>query len=109
MTGQGVSDTLRDIAEWLDANPDLEAESAYLYVRARTRTDLERIAAALGDDAIERVEGGYLTVAVDLDLPRVKVSSSCCGVHVTQRDIGGREVRAPVEYEYEPIIARVEP
>ncbi len=108
MIAQTVSDTLREIADWLDANPDLEAKSAYVYLKARTRADLERIAAALGDDAIEVVDGGgYLTVVARL--PLVVVSSSCYRVHATQRDIGGREVRAAARYEYEPIIARVEP
>ena len=75
---RGVSDTLRDIAEWLDANPDLEVTSVSVSIAAHDRAAIKRVARALGGNPKRVAWEGNVWLESDLLTypdPLVRVTS----------------------------------
>lgn len=56
-TTQTLPETLREVAAWLEAHPEVKVTYAFVPVDALERADLERLATDLGDRATERL--GY--------------------------------------------------
>lgn len=96
-----VADTMREVADWLDAHPEITARRAFVPIEASSREDLEALAAALGDRARERLDS---ISGVEID-GRFGIDSDAFGqvrvfgqvsVHVLADE--------PVKPQYRPIL-----
>lgn len=92
---QTIADGLREVATFLDAHPDVSPQHAFVKLAATNRADLERIAAAFGDYAAERVSYGDVVIEGKF----AGGVTAYAGVRVEK--LAG----APVKPEYEPILS----
>lgn len=95
-----IVEGLREIADWLEANPDLTPTSTHVYIAAKDRRDLERLAAALGDKA-EESQPSYST--------DVQICGRFAGYSRVYASVPlSKLTDAPPVPEYTPIIARTD-
>jgi hypothetical protein len=91
-----IADSLRQVADWFDQHPEITVQHSFVKVNASERQDLETLAAALGDRAIERVLSyGSSDVEIRGDFDGTEVYA-----HVPLAKLAG----APVEPTYQPIL-----
>lgn len=97
-----VAQSLRDVADWLDAHPEIAATHAFVPVRAATREDLETLARALGDRAAERMAYGD-----DVEIEGVfgGTPDRYDGVRVYGQVPVAKLAGAPVPPKYRPILS----
>ncbi|HET6867721.1 MAG TPA: helix-turn-helix transcriptional regulator [Solirubrobacteraceae bacterium] len=95
LTGQSVADGLREVADWLEEHPEIPAvQFAFVRVGAKTREDLERLAAAL-DNPSEREAYG----------PAVEIEGRFTGdVRVYGQVDMAKLAGVPVKPAYTPIL-----
>lgn len=98
-TQPSLADTLREVADWLDAHPEVAASNAHVWVRATERGDLEALARALGDRASEKASDR----SVEID-GTFGAEKSWEGVSVGGSLPIEKLVDAPPVPQYEPII-----
>lgn len=95
-TGLTVAQSLREVADWLDAHPDETVSYAFVRLAAAGREDLERIATAFGDEAREELSYGGDEVQIRRFFGEVEIYG---GVRVQKL------TDAPPVPEYTPILA----
>lgn len=99
-----LAGSLRELADWLEANPDLPDFRAYLRHNAfgeEARETLNRVALALGDRAVESYTPSLREVTIRGEFG----SRVCVTAGANPEDLGGVPAHM-VTPQYPPIIVR---